>query len=167
FEDLADETEEAVEWRAAARGLLDAAEIPRGEHGLAVTLPPYQQEGLAWLAFLHSHGLGGVLADDMGLGKTLQTLALVEHVRRAATDAAGTRTGNGAGPDTGNATASDTAAGVRHPFLVVAPTSVVSNWVAEAERWAPMLRVQQVGTPGAELDPSADIVVTSYALFRL
>ncbi|MBF0671758.1 MAG: DEAD/DEAH box helicase [Salinibacterium sp.] len=163
FEDLADETEEAVEWRAAARGLLDAAEIPRAEHGLDVTLRPYQQEGLDWLAFLHSHGLGGVLADDMGLGKTLQTLALIDHVRRTSADAAG------AGLDAVTDADLDaaTAPGVGTPFLVVAPTSVVSNWVAEAERWAPMLRVQQVGTTGAELDPSADIVVTSYALFRL
>ncbi|MGB6059771.1 MAG: SNF2-related protein, partial [Microthrixaceae bacterium] len=50
--------------------------------GLQATLRPYQQEGLDWLAFLHRHRLGGILADDMGLGKTVQTLALALHVLR-------------------------------------------------------------------------------------
>src|SRR5206468_3462130 len=100
------------------------------------------------LAFLHRHRLGGVLADDMGLGKTLQCLALVQHVAEQ--------------PDR-----------VRAPFLVVAPTSVVSNWAAEAARFTPQLVVRTVtatearGAPIAELAAGADIVVTSYALLRL
>ena len=50
--------------------------------GFAGTLRPYQERGLAWLAFLDRVGLGGVLADDMGLGKTVQLLALLARDRR-------------------------------------------------------------------------------------
>ncbi len=79
------------------------------------TLRPYQAEGLSWLAFLREAGFGGVLADDMGLGKTVQALALV---------------------------ALEKAAGrLDRPALVIAPTSLVSNWLWEAERFAPDLRV--------------------------
>jgi len=149
FEDLADETEQAVSWRSSAQGLLavDGMEPTELPAGVDAVLRPYQKEGFDWLAFLWRQGLGGVLADDMGLGKTLQTLALVAHAR--------------AQPGTA-------------PFLVVAPTSVVSNWVSEAQRFTPGLVVRGVTatelksrTSVAELAAGADIVVTSYALFRL
>ena len=83
----------------------------------------------------------------MGLGKTVQTLALICHARERW--------------DVG-------------PFLVVAPASVISNWAAEARRFAPDLDVRAVtrtetrrGMPLDEAVAGADIVVTSYALFRL
>ncbi|WP_210481535.1 DEAD/DEAH box helicase [Naasia sp. SYSU D00948] len=155
FEDLADSTEEAVAWRESVAGLLGLA----GEEsvaatpppaGLATTLRPYQQEGFDWLVFLWRHSLGGVLADDMGLGKTLQTLALVAHAVEATPEQE------------------------RRPFLVVAPTSVVSNWVAEARRFAPGLSVAGITEtekksriPIADAVRGADLIVTSYALFRL
>ena len=148
FEDLADRSEPATEWRgllAEARGGPTPVASPTGLHA---ELRPYQAEGLAWLAFLHRHRLGGVLADDMGLGKTLQVLALALHVR-------------------------ERAPGPHPPFLVVAPTSVVSNWAAEAARFTPGLVVRTVpategrGPAVAELADGADIVVTSYALLRL
>ena len=153
FEDLADETVPAVSWRAAAAGLkdltgIDAVPLPAGVHA---TLRPYQQEGFAWLAFLWKHQLGGVLADDMGLGKTLQTLAAVVH-----------------------ATESTLPFSTPGPFLVVAPTSVVANWLNEATRFTPGLRVRTLTATEAKsrrliADAAADvdIVVTSYALFRL
>ncbi|PWB97323.1 DEAD/DEAH box helicase [Salinibacterium hongtaonis] len=147
FEDLADETHEAVAWRAAAQGLLDTTTIPSVPHRLSATLRPYQQQGLDWLIFLYEHGLGGVLADDMGLGKTMQTLGLLAHATAQ----------RGDGP----------------PFLVVAPTSVVPTWVSEAARFAPGLRVAEITTARAaskqtvaDVDPSIDVVVTSYGLFR-
>jgi superfamily II DNA or RNA helicase len=148
FEDLAEQAEPAVEWRrllTEARGAPEPVEPPEG---LRAELRPYQAHGLAWLAFLHRHRLGGVLADDMGLGKTLQTLALVQHVR-------------------------ERAPGPHPPFLVVAPTSVVSNWAAEAARFTPGLVVRTVpatearGTAVAQLAVGADVLVTSYALLRL
>jgi SNF2 family DNA or RNA helicase len=115
--------------------------------GLDATLRHYQQEGLDWLAFLHRNGLGGILADDMGLGKTVQTLALMLHVL-------------------------EKDPGAR--FLVVAPTSVVENLAREAARFAPGLDVRTIeetearrGTPLAKAIVGANLVVTSYALFRL
>ncbi len=81
-------------------------------------LRPYQSDGFGWLASLWALELGGILADDMGLGKTLQALALICHAR-------------------------DRDPGVG-PFLVVAPTSVVSNWVGEAGRFAPGLKVNAI-----------------------
>ncbi|MGH2871850.1 MAG: DEAD/DEAH box helicase, partial [Solirubrobacteraceae bacterium] len=115
--------------------------------GVRAELRPYQREGFAWLAALWEHELGGILADDMGLGKTVQALALICHARDA---------------------------GERRPFLVVAPTSVVPGWVAEAARFTPGLRVTDVldttgrsGRSLAEIAAGADIVVTTYTLFRL
>ncbi|GGF13674.1 DEAD/DEAH box helicase [Subtercola lobariae] len=151
FEDLAEETVQAVAWREAVSALNDTELIAPTPlpTGLAASLRPYQLAGFEWLAFLHQHGLGGVLADDMGLGKTLQTLALFAHARQSgARDAP--------------------------PFLVVAPTSVVSNWASEAARFTPGLSVKAIAATQAKSPTSladaargADIVVTSYTLFRL
>ncbi len=145
--------EQAAAWREAVGGLLEG-----GVKGLPLPatlnaeLRPYQAEGFNWLSFLYRHGLGGVLADDMGLGKTVQALALVCAAKEAGPD-----------PKTGAA-----------PFLVVAPTSVVGNWAAEAARFAPGLSVRAIGEtfakggtdPKATMD-GADIIITSYALFRI
>jgi superfamily II DNA or RNA helicase len=146
FEDLAEETVEATAWREAARGLLaiDSIEQTPLPATLRAELRPYQRDGFNWLAFLWRQRLGGILADDMGLGKTLQALALVAHAAES----------EGAGP----------------PFLVVAPTSVVSNWLAEAARFIPALTVRSVSTTKqslADLADGAHIIVTSYALFRI
>ncbi|WP_371733951.1 DEAD/DEAH box helicase [Subtercola sp. PAMC28395] len=170
LEELADETVQAVAWRAAVSGLNEVTSIRPVPVPLSVqaTLRPYQQEGFQWLAFLHEHGLGGVLADDMGLGKTLQTLTLIAHARTPTLPALGSGT-----PGV-SLSQPPPAPDARPPFLVVAPTSVVSNWVAEATRFTPGLEVRGVTTtqskgrlPLAELAAGADVVVTSYALFRL
>ncbi len=151
FEDLADESESAVSWRETVAGLNNPGGIEpvAPPAGLALELRPYQLEGFRWLAFLHRHGLGGILADDMGLGKTAQTLALMAH-------------------------AIEQSDAPTPPFLVVAPTSVVSNWAAEAARFVPGLRVTTVGATQAasgrriaDVAAGADIVVTSYAILRL
>ncbi len=150
FEDLADETVEAQDWRATVTGLLQLEQVeqtplPEGVHA---SLRPYQLAGFNWLAFLWEHNLGGILADDMGLGKTLQTLALLEHVRATCPN--------------------------RKRFLVVAPTSVVPNWVSEARKFTPGLSVvaltdteAKARLPLAEQIGEADVVITSYTLFRL
>ena len=143
---------EAVAWRATARALLEAVPSPTEPPGaLDADLRPYQKTGYDWLTFLWRHGLGGILADDMGLGKTVQTLALIAHARESAT-----------------------AGSAAHPFLVVAPTSVVSNWAREAEKFTPGLVVRSVTTtqkksrhPLGEQAAGADVIVTSYALLRL
>ncbi len=141
---------QARAWQEQVGGLLAAGGVtPTPLPGtLSAQLRPYQREGFDWLCFLHRHGLGGILADDMGLGKTLQTLALIGHARQS--DPHG------------------------DPFLVVAPTSVVANWAAEAARFAPALTVVAItetrrkrGCELGEIVAGADVVVTSYTLFRL
>lgn len=114
--------------------------------GLDAELRDYQRDGLDWLSFLWDNGIGGVLADDMGLGKTVQTLALIA---RAVAGGAG-------------------------KFLVVAPTSVARNWVAECRKFTPGLNAVVVTSTNARAAvglaaqvAEADIVVTSYTLLRM
>ena len=111
---------------------------------LEPVLRPYQKQGVAWLHFLRENGFGGILADEMGLGKTLQTLALLRFVRQTQPGGA--------------------------PMLVICPTSLVFNWVAEAAKFTPELRVLALHGPDrhARFDQIAahDLVVTSYALIR-
>jgi SNF2 family DNA or RNA helicase len=105
-------------------------------------LRPYQHEGLTWLQALRAAGFGGILADSMGLGKTVQTLAHLLAERKAGR--------------------------LDAPALVVAPTSLLPNWEAEAERFAPSLRtlVLHGAQRSQRHDDIADaqLVVTSYAL---
>lgn len=140
--------QQSAAWQRQVGGLLAAGGVQPvpPPAGLRAELRPYQREGFAWLAFLWRHGLGGILADDMGLGKTLQALAVVCHAREAEPHAP--------------------------PFLIVAPSSVVPNWAAEAARFAPGLRVVAVtdtlrGRSLEEVVHGADLVVTSATLFRL
>ena len=149
FEDVADEAVPAVSWRATVEALRSVEAIPPAAlpTGLRAELRPYQQAGYDWLAFLWTHRLGGILADDMGLGKTLQMLALIAKTRDE---------------------------GERRPFLVVAPTSMLSTWRSEAEKFTPGLRVAVVDATSAkrgktvtDAAASADVVVTSYTLLRL
>ena len=149
--------------RAAAEPRV-VAPLPRG---LDAELRPYQREGFEWLARLRRSGLGGVLADDMGLGKTVQVLAMILDERE--------HPGGGSGPlAVSGPPAPGSAPGGHGPWLVVAPTSVVGNWVSEAARFAPDLRVAAVqataarrGTTLVEEAAGADVLVTSYALARL
>lgn len=90
------------------------AEVP-APNGLQATLRPYQQQGLNWLQFLREYQFNGILADDMGLGKTLQALAHLLIEKQRVPDAP--------------------------PSLIVAPTSLMSNWRREAERFTPQLKV--------------------------
>jgi hypothetical protein len=114
---------------------------------ISAELRSYQLEGFRWLSRLAALGLGACLADDMGLGKTIQVLALLAA-----------RTSEG-------------------PTLVVAPTSVCTNWLSEAARFAPSLRVAEYAGPErpellAELarDPlsaeAPQLVVCSYGLLQ-
>ena len=121
--------------------------------GLQAILRPYQVEGFQWLSFLYEQRLGGILADDMGLGKTVQALALLAHAIEEHSTAA-----------PGEPFA---------PFLVVAPTSVITNWAAEAERFLPEAKVVTITettagkTPLAERIAGAHLVLTSYTLLRM
>jgi superfamily II DNA or RNA helicase len=139
---------QAAQWVRAAQALRSLETLPEAADpvGLKAELRSYQRDGFRWLAYLWQSGLGGILADDMGLGKTLQTLALVAHAREH---------------DAG-------------PFLVVAPTSVVATWAGEAAAFTPGLDVRVVLESGSRrgatiesVAAGADVVVTSYTLFRL
>ncbi|MEM9301861.1 MAG: DEAD/DEAH box helicase [Pseudomonadota bacterium] len=115
---------------------------PRLEGDLAEVLRPYQRTGVAWLQSLAAAGFGGVLADDMGLGKTLQTIAFLASARAEAPE--------------------------DPPALVVAPLSLLENWRAELERFAPELDVVVHHGPDRELARWADndVVLTTYGLVR-
>jgi superfamily II DNA or RNA helicase len=115
---------------------------PRGFHG---ELREYQREGLGWLQFLREFNFGGCLADDMGLGKTVQVLALLQTRRLAKK--------------------------TQHkPSLVVVPKSLIFNWVEEAERFTPNLRVvDYTGSDrGDQLDQldQCDVLLTTYGTLR-
>lgn len=105
-------------------------------------LRPYQAQGVAWLDLLRESGLGGVLADDMGLGKTVQILALLALEKAR-----------------GN---------LAQPALIVAPTSLMTNWFNEAQKFAPDLRVLVLHGSGRKENfaaiPEHDLVLTTYPL---
>ncbi|OGG96705.1 MAG: hypothetical protein A2527_03885 [Candidatus Lambdaproteobacteria bacterium RIFOXYD2_FULL_50_16] len=108
------------------------------------TLRDYQKEGVNWLCFLYEYGFGGILADDMGLGKTLQTLAFLAVIKKR------------------NKT--------KKPNLVIAPTSVVTNWLAEVRKFVPhfkavLLHGQKRKALYEEAE-TADLVVTTYGLLQ-
>ena len=142
--------EQSERWTRSVGRLLagEGADPPAAPAGLRASLRPYQAEGFRWLSHLWDAGLGGILADDMGLGKTVQTLATLQRAK-----------------ENGTLTA---------PALVVAPTSVVAGWTEEAARFAPELRVVAVTETEkksrralADDVTGADLVITSYALFRI
>lgn len=130
--------------RALGRKLAETGRIPDVAlpEGFLATLRPYQARGFAWLDFLRETGFGGILADDMGLGKTIQALALI---------------------------ASEKAAGrLASPALVIAPTSLMTNWRREAEKFAPGLKVLVLQGHDRrerfdEID-AADLVLSTYPL---
>lgn len=112
------------------------------------TLRAYQQEGLGWLNFLREFRFGGCLADDMGLGKTVQVLALLESRRSEPVPQGQTR----------------------KPSLVVVPKSLVFNWIDEAARFTPQLRVLDYsGLDRASLRErfaDYDVIVATYGILR-
>lgn len=119
--------------------------------GLRASLRPYQSRGVQWLNFVTGLGLGACLADDMGLGKTIQVLGALLQWRKAHPH--------------------------EPPALLVLPASLLGNWIAEAARFAPALRLLALhpsvcaGTElaAAEKSPDkafreADIVLTTYGM---
>ncbi len=136
---------------AAIRDELASGGRPEAEHepeGFEGTLRHYQREGLGWLTFLERLGLGGCLADDMGLGKTIQILALVLR-RQSVVQEAGLAS---------------------RPSLVIVPKSLIFNWMEEARRFAPQLRL--LNHTGQERSSSVDsfadydLILTTYGTLR-
>jgi non-specific serine/threonine protein kinase len=117
--------------------------------GFSGKLRSYQEEGISWLNFLHEFELGGILADEMGLGKTVQALAFFQALKDRKTAKKSTR----------------------KPILIVAPTSVITNWSYEIRKFTPGAKVLMLHGPGRKSNfdkiPDYDFVLTSYALLRL
>ncbi|MGI2906759.1 DEAD/DEAH box helicase [Tolypothrix sp. VBCCA 56010] len=108
-------------------------------------LRPYQERGVAWLAFLERWGLGACLADDMGLGKTIELICFLLYLKQEEA--------------------------LENPTLLVCPTSVLGNWEREVKKFAPTLKVLQYhgdkrpkGKAFASLAQKQDLVITSYSL---
>ena len=144
---------------AAMRDLLDDLRNPqqlsrKGKiQGLQGTLRPYQRDGVEWLNFLSTLGLGACLADDMGLGKTIQVLALLLRVHKK------------------NAKRTNT------PSLLIIPASLLGNWRSEAEKFAPSLKLlvlhpaemdraqlTEIGQAPATHIAGIDVVITTYSM---
>jgi non-specific serine/threonine protein kinase len=120
--------------------------IPTGNvpETLNGTLREYQKAGFNWMSFLNQYNLGGCLADDMGLGKTIQTLTLLLHQKEKKT---------------------------KKPALIIAPTSLMFNWEAEGQKFAPSLKVlKHVGARRGKATQKRfgqyDVILTTYGILR-
>ena len=111
-------------------------------------LRPYQKAGFNWFHFLQQYHFGGCLADDMGLGKTIQTLALLQKHKEEIE-----------------------ANGSKSVSLIVMPTSLIYNWLNEAKKFAPKLRIMvHTGTfryKSPEVFTNYDVVITTYGITRI
>lgn len=135
------QTEADSGWQDQLRRIRDAQNFkPEVPSTLQADLRIYQKEGYEWLARLAHWGVGGCLADDMGLGKTLQSLAIILNL---ATDG---------------------------PSLVVAPTSVSTNWMSEVRRFTPTINIKLF--TGKDREKSIrelgkfDLLITTYTLLQ-
>lgn len=140
-ENLADANFTRVREELRAFAGVEPLDAPPGFQG---ELRPYQREGLGWLEYLRRFGFGGILADDMGLGKTIQVLALMQR-RRAK------RQSHGAS-------------------LIVVPRSLVFNWMQEAAKFTPRLKILDYTGPNRhalrEKFDKYDLIVTTYGTLR-
>jgi superfamily II DNA or RNA helicase len=145
---LPSETCERIERRATE---LQSRVTPDLPAAIRAELRPYQRDGFHFLAYLSTNRFGGILADDMGLGKTVQTLAWIAWLRETAALV----------PD----------APPSPPCLVVCPKSVADNWLAEAAKFFPDLKVRVWAASElksfAGMLASAELHVLNYSQLRL
>lgn len=111
--------------------------------GLKATLRPYQKRGYEWLYKNARIGFGSLIADDMGLGKTLQVIATLLRLKEDGE----------LGPQ---------------KALIIVPTTLLTNWQKEIEKFAPALRAFIYHGPKRSLAPlpEADVVLTTYGVVR-
>jgi superfamily II DNA or RNA helicase len=157
-------------WRERAAKQSGEAKLecpPLGE--LENVLRPYQKQGVGWLRFLRENGFGGILADEMGLGKTLQALAFLRSLRHDTTEFVAISPSPRGEQRAGERRPSFSRVSTK-PDLIVCPTSLVFNWIAEAKKFTPELKVLALQGPDRhqrfDQIPAHDLVVTSYALIR-
>jgi len=124
---------------------LEEIELPQNFIG---NLRPYQKAGYNWFHFLKNYHFGGCLADDMGLGKTIQALALLQK-HKEDTEAAGSKSTS----------------------LIIMPTSLIYNWLNEAKKFTPQLRLMvHTGAfryKSPEVFGNYDVIVTTYGISRI
>lgn len=147
-EALAEETKDA-EVKPSDIGMQDLKSAKQPDLVTGGLMRTYQLEGLEWLTSLYENGLNGILADEMGLGKTIQTISFIAFLREK---------------------------GINGPFLIAAPLSTTSNWVAEFAKWTPdipvvlyhgskeereNIRKKQLRNPGSTGFP---VICTSYEI---
>jgi SNF2 family DNA or RNA helicase/uncharacterized Zn finger protein len=106
---------------------------------LKAQLRPYQERGFSWLVQNIDMGFGSILADDMGLGKTLQVITTILHMKNEGMLQ-------------------------NEKVLVIAPTSLLTNWFREIEKFTPDLRPLIYHGNKRELNGKFDLVLTSYGL---
>lgn len=111
-------------------------------------LRSYQKAGYNWFSFLREYNFGGCLADDMGLGKTIQTLAMLQKIKEE---------------DEQNSTKSTS--------LIIMPTSLIYNWLNEAKKFTPKLKIHAHTGSSRNKDISQfakyDIIITTYGITRV
>lgn len=174
---------ETADWVGVSAGTwlqstLEQLRDPRGVigcspgEGLQATLRPYQADGVRWLWFMTSLGLGACLADDMGLGKTIQVIDLLLRMReqdKGPSPATSKRVANGRAKQSFQP----------RPSLLIVPASLVGNWKQELARFAPQLTVcfahrseseaetlTQIARSPVEELARFDLVVTTYTVAR-
>lgn len=126
--------------KALIKELGQSKKIPLPK-GLQAQLRPYQHNGFSWLYKNAKVGFGSVIADDMGLGKTLQVITtLLKFKEEGLLE--------------------------KQKVLVVAPTGLITNWLAEFEKFAPSMLASAYHGLDRQLDKNADVIVTSYGIVR-
>ena len=128
-------------WTDQLKRISDAHNFkPELPSTLQADLRVYQREGFEWMARLAKWGVGGCLADDMGLGKTLQSLAVLLKLA------------------------------VNGPSLVIAPTSVSTNWHSEVQRFTPTINIKYLSSKNRKADIDSlgkfDLLITTYTLLQ-
>ena len=132
--ELADDINALLDMRTPTQPALES---------LNCCLRHYQETGLAWLYFLTTNKLGGLLCDDMGLGKTHQTMALMTALIEEQNE--------------------------DRPFLVVCPTSVLSHWESKIKMFALALKPIIYHGTERELEEhhgKGDVIITSFGIMR-
>ena len=122
------------------KDLTKTEDVPPPE-SLKGVLRPYQERGFKWLHTNIKKGFGCCMADDMGLGKTIQVISFILSQKEAGE--------------------------LKHPALVVCPTTLLGNWVKEIKNFAPMLKTSVYHGIERELDLKSDIIITTYAILRI
>lgn len=112
------------------------------------SLRDYQKAGYNWFSFLREYNFGGCLADDMGLGKTIQTLAMLQKVKEE-----------------------DQLLETQTSSLIIMPTSLIYNWLTEAKKFTPKLKILAHTGTNRNKDvanfANYDIIITTYGVTRV